>query len=414
MRLPLKKPELVAPAGDWAALNSAIASGCDSVYFGIKGLTMRNLAGNFDILEINKVMDRLRQNGCRGYLALNVIVYEREAGKVRRIINAAKEAGVDGIICWDMAVLSLAKEAGLRIHLSTQASVSNFPALKVYAAQGVQRVVLAREMRLSDIARIAQKIKKEKVDCEIEAFVHGAMCLSISGRCFLSEYSFSQSANRGRCLQPCRRQYRIRDVGDECEYVLGEDYILSPKDLCALEFLDRLIEAGIDAFKIEGRMRSPEYVGAVTLAYRKAIDAYFSGTLSEKVIARLMQSVSAVYNRGFSSGFYLGRPKASTSRALENSHEKIYIGEVGKFYKKIGVAEITVRNHALTKGDQIVCVGKTTPASFARVDEMQINHVFVDSITRGQVGGIKLPFPVRRGDKIFIWRRRPSCRHTEA
>jgi len=396
----------VAPAGDWPSLHSAIAASCDSAYFGVKGLNMRNLAGNFDILEIKKIMARLHQEKRRGYLALNVIVYDKEVEKVKRIIDVAREAEVDAIICWDMAVLTLARKAGLKIHVSTQASVSNFPALRAYAEQGAKRIVLAREMGLSDIKSLVRKIKKENIDCEIETFVHGAMCLSISGRCFLSQYSFAQSANRGQCLQPCRRQYHIRAVDDECEYRLGEDYILSPKDLCTLEGLADLIEAGIDAFKIEGRMRSPEYVGVVTQAYRKAIDAYFKGSLSKKVITKLMQDVSTVYNRGFSSGFYYGRPHDATSRALENSYEKIYVGEVNKFYKKIGVAEIQVRDHPLSKGEHIVCIGKTTPASFAGVDEIQIDHVFVDSVSRGQAAGIKLPFVCRRGDKIFIWRKK--------
>lgn len=406
MNLSTKKPELVAPAGDWPCLHSAIASGCDSAYFGVKGLSMRNLAGNFDILEIKKVMEKLHGEKRRGYLALNVIVYDEELEKVKRIIDVARDSKVDGIICWDMAVLSMASQAGLKIHLSTQASVANFNALKVYARQGVKRVVLARELQLADIRSLVRKIKKENIDCEIEAFVHGAMCLSISGRCFLSEYSFAKSANRGECLQPCRRQYYIRAVDDDTEYFLGDDYILSPKDLCSLENIDELIEAGIDAFKIEGRMRSPEYVAVVTAAYRRAIDAYFGGGLSKKLIAKLMRQVGSVYNRGFSSGFYYGRPKAATSRALENSHEKIYVGEVRKFYKKIGVAEIQVKNQPLSKGERIVCMGKTTPASFARVDEIQIDHTFVDSIARGQAAGIKLPFVCHRGDKIFIWRKK--------
>ena len=275
-----KVVELVSPAGDWSSLAGAIEAGCDSVYFGVKGLSMRNLATNFDILEIKKLMSTLHKHGKKGYLALNVIIYNKEINKIKKILKEAKVARVDAIILWDMAVFSIAKELGLKIHLSTQASISNFLALKNYCQQGTKRVVLARENSLSDIKAIASKIKKEKLTCQIETFIHGAMCLSVSGRCFLSEYSFSKSANRGECIQPCRREYIIYDTQGDCQYLAGKDYLLSPKDLCTIDFIDKLIEAGIDAFKIEGRIRSPEYVRVVTSAYRRAIDAYFSGKLT--------------------------------------------------------------------------------------------------------------------------------------
>lgn len=405
----IKKPELVAPAGDWSALRSAMAAGCDSVYFGLKGLNMRNLASNFDISEMNKVMKLLHKNKKRGYLALNVIIYNKEISKVKKILLEAKRAEVDAVILWDMAVFGLAKDLKLPVHLSTQASVANFLALKNYHGLGVKRVVLARECGFSDIKAIVKRIAKGKLNCQIEAFIHGAMCVSISGRCFLSEYSFSKSANRGECLQPCRRQFLITDIEDEAQYLLGQDYILSPKDLCTIDFIDQLIASGIAAFKIEGRNRSPEYVGVVVSVYRRAIDAYFSNKLTESLKAELKDELATVYTRGFSSGFYLGRPqqpKNSTSRRLEHTREKVYVGEVLKFYKKIGVAEVWVRDHPLRKGDQILCFGKNTQASFARVDDIQINHVFVDELKRGEKGGLKLPFVLKPKDKVFIWRQK--------
>jgi len=232
------------------------------------------------------------------------------------------------------------------------------------------------------------------------------MCISISGRCFLSEYSFSKSANRGECLQPCRREYFISDKEDECQYIMGEDYILSPKDLCTIDFIDKLIEAKITSFKIEGRIRSPEYVKVVTSVYRNAIDAYFKGTLNGQLKKELKSRLKAVYNRGFSSGFFLGKPTKAISRRLESEYEKIYIGEVVKFYKKINVAEVKVRNRGLKKGDQVLCVGKNTPASFAVVSDLQIEHKFVDSLERGNTGGVKLPFVARRNDKVFVWKEK--------
>lgn len=402
------QPELVAPAGDWSSLRGAVASGADSVYFGVKGLNMRKLADNFDILEIKKVVELLHKHSRKAYLALNTIIYNNDTAKVFRILKEASRAGVDGVILWDMAVFSKARELGLRVHLSTQASVANFPALKEYALRGVKRVVLARECRLADIKAINSRIKKEGIDCEIEAFVHGAMCLSISGRCFLSEFTFSRSANRGECLQPCRREYLIVDTQGECRYIAGRDYLLSPKDLCTIDFIDKLIESGINAFKIEGRIRSPEYVRVVISVYRRAIDAYFKGKLTDTFKKRLKKELSTVYNRGFSGGFYQGRAAEPPNRSLENTHQKVYLGEVTKFYKKINVAEMRVLNSELKKGEQILCIGKNTPASFARVDAIQINHKFVDGLKKGEVGGVKLPFIVKRKDKVFLWQKKPA------
>jgi len=408
MKKVVKKPELVAPAGNWSSLRSAIASGANSVYFGVKGLNMRNLATNFDILEIKKVIELLHKKKRKGYLALNTIVYNKEIVKVTKVLKAASKAGVDGVILWDMAVFSKAQELGLKVHLSTQASVANFSALKEHALRGVKRVVLARECRLSDIKEITSKIKKEKLDCEVEAFIHGAMCLSVSGRCFLSEFTFSKSANRGQCLQPCRREYIIADTQGECHYIAGQDHILSPKDLCTIDFIDKLIEAGINAFKIEGRIRSSEYVGVVTSVYRRAIDSYFRGKLTKTLKEKLRKELNSVYNRGFSSGFYWGQPKESPNRFLENTYEKVYLGEVIKFYKKINVAEIRVRNERLKKGARILFIGKNTPASFAKVGGIQINHKFVEAIEKGEVGGVKLPFVTKRKDKVFLWQKKPT------
>ena len=402
----IKKPELVSPAGDWSSLYSAIEAGCDSVYFGIKGINMRNLATNFDILEIKKVVELLHANKKKAYLALNVIVYDKEISKVKKILQEAKKAKVDGVILWDMAVFSLAKELGLGIHLSTQASVSNLLALKKYSKLGVKRVVLARECRLSDIKNIIRSIKKEKINCEIEAFIHGAMCISISGRCFLSQYSFAKSANRGECLQPCRREFVITDTQNDSQYIIGQDYLLSPKDLCTIDFIDDLIKAGINAFKIEGRIRSPEYIKVVTGVYRRAIDAFFANKLDKELKETLKNELKAVYNRGFSTGFYLSDPSEDLCRELGSTHEKVYAGEIIKFYKKINVAEVLVRNEPIKKGDQILCMGKNTPASFAVASDIQINHEFVPKLKKGEKGGVRVPFVLKRKDKVFIWRKK--------
>ncbi|MBU2063003.1 MAG: U32 family peptidase, partial [Candidatus Omnitrophica bacterium] len=316
----MNKPQLIAPAGDWPSLVTAVECGADAVYFGVKGMNMRNYADNFDILELDKVMDFLREHRKKGYLALNTIVLNKELNKVKKILTAAAAARVDAIILWDMAVLEIARELSLPVHISTQASVSNFQALKFFYRAGAQRVVLARECTLKDIKQIIGQIKKEKINCGVETFIHGAMCVSVSGRCFLSTYTAAKSANRGQCEQLCRREYHIRDTNSDAEYVLGRDYVLSAKDLCAVEFLDKLIKAGIDAFKIEGRMRSPEYLKVTVSAYREALDAFFDGKLTNNLKAKLKEKLSRAFNRGFSSGFYFGQPGAEFSRKNENMY----------------------------------------------------------------------------------------------
>ena len=398
-----KLPELIAPAGDWSALRSAVAAGCDGVYFGIKGLNMRQGAANFQLLEMKKIVDYLHKNNKKAYLALNVIVYNDELDKVERILKQAKQSKVDSVILWDMAVLRLAKKHKLKIHLSTQASISNIEALKFFYQQGAERVVLARECTLKDIKKISSAIKKSRLSCSIEAFVHGAMCVSLSGRCFLSQETFGKSANRGECLQPCRRAFRITDVDKQSEYILGNQYLLSPKDLCTISILDKLIESGIDAFKIEGRNRSPEYVSVVTAAYRKAIDAYAINKLTPYLKSKLINEVKTVYNRGFDKGFYLGGP-GKLGGVVEKSHIKEYIGEVTKYYKKINVAEILIRKGPLSVGDQILITGKNTPANFMQVKELQVEHNQVMEVLKGKRCGIKVEFKVNPKDKVFLYK----------
>ncbi len=400
------KPELVCPAGSWSGMVTSVESGADSVYFGVHGLNMRANASNFDILELKKVMNFLHEKGKKGYLALNVIVMDNELPKMKRFLKEAADAGVDAVILWDMAVYSMAKDLGMNIHLSTQASVSNFESLKFYSGLGIKRAVLARELTLDEIKAVIKKCEEKGVSSEVEAFVHGAMCVSVSGRCFLSSYSWGKSANKGECRQSCRREFEIRDSSGEAEYLVGKDYLLSPKDLNTMPFIDELIEAGIHSFKIEGRMRSLEYINVVVSSYRKAIDLYFEGELDVKVKENLSENLSRVYNRGFSNGFYFGEPENWTSRKLEHKNEKLFLGEVTKFYKKISVAEILIRSNEVKKGDRLFVTGKNTPASFADAAELQQEHEFVDSASKGEMVGIKLPFTARKGDQVYIWREK--------
>jgi len=400
------KPELLAPAGSWGALTTAVTYGADSVYFGIKGMNMRHMADNFDVSELKKVMDYLHDKKKKGYLTLNTIVMDSELNKVKAILRSAKTAKVDAVILWDMAVFSMARELGLNIHLSTQASVSNIEAIKVFAKLGAKRVVLARECTLKDIREIIKAMKHNKIHCEVEAFIHGAMCVSISGRCFLSELSFGKSANKGKCLQPCRREFIIKDTDGESEYIIGKDYVLSPKDLCAIDFLDEMMEAGIHAFKIEGRMRAPEYLMVTTSVYRHAIDSYFSKGLTSGPKKKLKERLKTVYNRGFSSGFYFGHPQDARSRGLEHVYEKIFLGEVTRFFKKISVAEVRIRSGKLRLKDQLLFIGKTTPANVCFIGEMQQEQKNVKEVKKGEIVGVKLPFIVKPKDKVFLWRKK--------
>ncbi len=402
----IKKPELVCPAGNWSGMVTAVESGADSVYFGIKGLNMRAGASNFDILEIKKVMKFLHEKGKKGYLALNVIVMNSELNKMRKILEESASAGVDAVILWDMAVLSMARDLGLNIHISTQASISNYEALKFYSSFGVKRAVLARELTLDEIGDITSRISRDALPVDVEAFIHGAMCVSISGRCFLSSYSWGKSANKGECRQSCRREFEIKDSSGQAEYIVGKDYLLSPKDLNTMMFVDELIEAGIQSFKIEGRMRSLEYINVVVSSYRKAIDLYFENELNKKIKDELYDDLSRVYNRGFSDGFYFGEPKDWRSRRLEHKNEKLFLGEVTKFYKRISVAEILIRSNSLKKGDRLFITGKSTAARFTNAEELQQEHEFVDGAGKGEMVGVKVPFEVRKGDQVYIWREK--------
>src|SRR3989338_11355085 len=267
-------PALIAPAGNWPMLMAAIKARADAVYFGVKQMNMRMTANNFELSELKKVVSECHKNKVKAYLTLNTIIYDDEIEKLRKILTEAKKAKIDAVIAWDFSVLKEANKLKIPIHLSTQASVSNYESVEYYYKKfNAERITLARELSLEQIKNIIKKIKQNKLKLKIETFIHGAMCVSISGRCFLSQEIFNKSANRGECLQPCRRKYIVYEPEDKYKLALGENYIMSPKDLCALPFIDKLIEAGINAFKIEGRNRSPEYVKTVTEVYRKAIDA---------------------------------------------------------------------------------------------------------------------------------------------
>ena len=391
----MKKPELVSPAGNFISLKAAIDAKCDAIYFGLKEFNMRQSAKNFTLKDLKKI----GKLPVKKYLTVNTIIYNNELEKVKNTLENAYSNNIDAVVCWDPAVIELAKDIGLKIHLSTQASIANFKAANFYKKLGIKRIVLARELSLKQIKEI-----KEKTKLEIETFIHGALCVSISGRCFLSQFHHNRSANRGDCLQPCRRPYLITNPETGKQLRIGNNYILSPKDLCTMPFIDKLIEAKIDAFKIEGRSRSPEYIKTVTECYRTAIDAYYKNELDKKLIDSLLKKLQTVYNRKFSSGFFISSPTPDDFTDIENSastRKKIEIGKVINYYKNRKVAAIKLTANNLKINDIILIMGNKTGIVKEKIKSMQINYKNVKSVKKGDLVAILTKNKVRENDTVY-------------
>ena len=358
MKNKIKKPELLAPAGNWTMLTAAVNNGADAVYLGVENLNMRAKSKNFKIAELTEIVSFCKEHNVDVHLTVNTIVYQNELDELDDLILEAKKAGVRFVICWDAAVINKCKKYEMPFCISTQASISNSESAQFYKDLGAERIVLARELSLEQIKEI-----KTKVDIEIEAFIHGAMCVAISGRCFMSHELFNKSANRGECIQPCRREYEVIDTDSGEKLILGSDYIMSPKDLNTLEFIDQLIEAGIDSFKIEGRKRSPEYAAKVISVYRKAIDLYFENNLTSEIKLQMIEELGEVYNRGFSKGFYFDEPDANdfaTEYGSVGKTKKIYAGKVLNYYSKNKIAHIKLEAENLSLGDKIYIMGNSS------------------------------------------------------
>lgn len=394
-----RQPELMAPAGDWTMLTAAINAGANAIYFGVDKLNMRLKAANFTISDLPKIARVCKKKNIVSYLTLNSIVYEDEIKDLEKIIQRAKKAGIDRIICWDFAAAQLCKKNKMPFCISTQASVSNSLSADFFKSIGAVRIVLARECSLEEIKKI-----RKNTNLEIEAFVHGAMCISISGRCFLSHHLFGKSANRGECIQPCRREFEVIDPITDKSLIIGEDYVLSPKDLCTIEFIDKLIEAGIDSFKIEGRKRSPEYVSKVVSVYRRAIDLYFEGKLTEKKKKEFLKELETVYNRGFSSGFYFNVPSSEDYTDIYGSKattKKVYIGKVLNYFKKPKVAHFLLETGKIKLNDKILIIGQTTGVVEIILDKMKVNDSENTSAKKADEVTIETPALVRRNDKVY-------------
>lgn len=394
-----KKPELLAPAGDWKMLTTAVNSGADAVYFGIEKLNMRAKAANFRLNELPEIVAYCRNNNVDTHLTLNSIVYENELPELDLIISSAKDAGIDMIICWDTAVIQKCKDYNMPICISTQASISNSSAANFYKELGAKRIVLARECTLENIIEI-----KQNTCIEIETFIHGAMCIAVSGRCLLSHHMFGKSANRGECIQPCRREFEIIDKDENKSLILGNDYILSPNDLAAIEFIDKLIDAGIDSFKIEGRKRSPEYIARVVSTYRKAIDLYFNNELTNEIKTEMKRALATVYNRGFSTGFYFGTPGEDAYAEKYGSQattRKVYVGKVLNYFSNKKIGHIRIIASDLHKGDNLYIIGPTTGVVEVKLVSMMKDEMTVESVDKGDEITFRCGEKIRSSDQVY-------------
>ncbi len=406
----MKKPEILAPVGDWETLQAAIKAGADAVYFGIEQINMRSAsARNFKLKELNKVMETLHKNKVKGYLTLNTLIYDHELERVESILKEVKKSNVDAIIATDAAIIQLCNKENIEVHISTQLSVSNYESLKFYAKFS-PRIVLARECTLEQIKNIKNRIKKDKLnykgrEIELETFIHGSLCVAYSGRCFMSQFHNRISANRGQCLQECRRKYKITDEEDpRREFILEGEQVMSPKDLCSLPILDQLIKAGIDVFKIEGRAKGPEYVYTVTKAYKDALKLIEENTFTEKNILKLLNELEKVYNRDFTTNFLLGTPTNDSWTKFYGSiatETKEKIGTVNRYYPKLKVAEIIMEQHKIKEKDTIAFTGNLTGFYKTKIKELWVNEKPAKKAKKGDDVTIKIDEKVRKGDQVF-------------
>ena len=404
------KVEIMSPVGSYEALYAAIDAGADSVYFGVEGLNMRSRsANNFTIEDLKNIADIASQNGVKTYLTLNTIVYDSELDYMREILNAAKQSGVSAVIAADLAVISYARSINLEVHLSTQCNITNREAVKFFS-QFADVIVTARELSLDKVKDITTWIRENNIKgpsgrtLEIECFVHGALCMAVSGKCYISLDNANQSANRGACLQFCRRPYKVTDLDGGTELMIDNQYIMSPKDLKTLNFLDKVLDAGVRVLKIEGRGRSPEYVKVVTRVYKEAAQAWLKGEWSEDKLEKWNEDLKKVYNRGFWDGYYLGQRVGEWTKKYgsQATTKKTFIGTVTNYFKNISVAEIKIETGELKVGDNIYIMGTTTGVYEDIVEEIRVDLKPTEKTVKGEFCSIATKGVVRRGDKLYL------------
>lgn len=403
--------EIMAPVGSPESLRAAIKAGADAVYFGIQGLNMRSRAAvNFTIEDLPKIAKECTDAGVKTYLTVNTIMYDGDLPKMRSIIDAARSAGISAIIASDIAAILYARSQNVEVHISTQANISNIEAVRFYS-QWADTVVLARELSMAQVADIYSAIESEPIlgpagsPVKIEMFCHGALCMAVSGKCYLSLHERNSSANRGGCAQICRRAYTVkdRDTGDELD--IEDQYIMSPKDLKTIHFLDRVIESGVRVLKIEGRARGAEYVAEAVSCYSEAIQSICDGTYSADKVSQWDERLSRIFNRGFWDGYYLGRRLGEWSGHYGSSatRRKKYVAKCTKYFSKLGVGEFLLEAGSIKVGDEVVIIGPTTGALIVKVEEIHLDSGPVDEAHKGELFAIRVPEKVRLSDRLYIW-----------
>ncbi|MBN8565594.1 MAG: U32 family peptidase [Flavobacteriales bacterium] len=406
---PSGKIELMAPAGNFESLQAALDNGADSVYFGVEQLNMRARATiNFTLEDLPEIAKRCKAQKVRTYLTLNTIIYDHDLSVVKTLVSKAKDAGITAVIASDQAVIASARAIGMEVHISTQLNVTNVETVKFYSLFA-DTIVLSRELSLRQVKKITEQIEKEQIKgpsgnlVEIEIFGHGALCMAVSGKCYLSLHSHNSSANRGACKQNCRKKYTVIDQESGFEIEIDNEYMMSPKDLCTLDFLDQVIDSGIKVLKLEGRGRAPEYVAMVTKTYRDAIDSYYNGTFTKEKINQWMEDLSTVYNRGFWSGYYLGQKLGewSANPGSNATQKKVYVGIGVHFFPKTNIAEFKIEAYDIKIGDKIMITGPTTGVQELVINEMLVNDNRFEKATKGDSCTLKLPFRVRNSDKLY-------------
>ena len=404
--------EIMAPVGSWESLAAAFSAGADAVYFGIEGLNMRSRSSaNFTMDDMDEIVKQCNEHGVKSYLTVNTVVYDNDVELLHNIIDRAKQAGISAIISADMAAILYARQIDQEVHISTQVNVANADAVRFYS-QFADVMVLARELNMDQVKGITDKIREENITgpygepIRIEMFCHGALCMAVSGKCYMSLHQMNSSANRGACNQICRRAYTVTDKDTGQELEVDNQYIMSPKDLKTIHFLNKMVDAGVRVFKIEGRARGPEYVKEVVECYNEALKAICDGTYDEEKIAAWDARLCRVFNRGFWDGYYLGQRLGewSSKYGSSSSRVKVYAAKAVRYFSKIGVAEFKLESGELNVGDEVVITGPTTGALIFKVEEIRVDLNPVEKAAKGERFSIAVPERVRPNDRLYVWR----------
>ena len=403
--------EIMAPVGSRESLAAALAAGADAVYFGVEGLNMRSRSSaNFTLADLREIASTCSARGVKTYLTVNTVMYDSDTARMRAVIDTARDAGITAIIAADMSAILYARSIGVEVHVSTQVNVANTEAVRFYS-QWADVMVLARELDMDQVAEISRNIDSQCITgpsgrpVRIEMFCHGALCMAVSGKCYMSLHEMNSSANRGACNQICRRSYLLADRETGAEIEVDNQYIMSPKDLKSIHFLNKMVDAGVRVFKIEGRARGPEYVKEVVRAYDEALCAICDGTYSESLVADWDERLSRVFNRGFWDGYYMGQRLGEWSAKYGSSATRVkrYAAKAVRYFSKIGVAEFKLEASVLHKGEEVVITGPTTGALILTPEEIRVNLKPVETVRKGEHFSIAVPEKVRPSDRLYIW-----------